>query len=132
MSSLNRINDLSLNYGVTLLDDQPSGPLAPAARPRGMDEAQARVIDERAAPNSEQELNEWLLEDLDFDRDLELPVAFSAAFDASRDNLREWLVNDQGTEPEQTRVIKQTQRLLGEVRANLDLVRFYMTAIFKG
>ena len=132
MSTLGRVNDLSLNYGITLLEQQPAGQLAPAARPTGLDGAPKLSIDERAGSNSDRELNDWLAEDLERNPDLELPVAFNAAFDAARENLREWLVNDQGTKPEATRSIKQAQRLLGEIRANLDLVYFYMTAIFKG
>lgn len=132
MSALGRLNDLSLNHGITLLEQKPAGQLAPAARPSGMDAAPALTIDERAGSNSDRELNDWLADDLERNPDLELPVAFNAAFDAARDGLREWLVNDQGTKPEATRSMKQAQRLLGEIRANLDLVYFYMTAIFKG
>ncbi len=132
MSGFGRINDLSLNYGLTVVKEQTFEPLAPAARPKGLDEAKFRAIDERAGSNTDRELNEWLLEDIPLDPELQLPSAFNTAFDAARDDLREWLVNDQGTQPDQTRAIKLCQRLLTEVRSNLDLVHFYVNAIFKG
>jgi hypothetical protein len=131
-TALNRISDYSLNHGITMLDQKPTGQLAPAARPRGLDESPTANVDERAGSNSDRELNDWLSDDLERNPDLELPAAFNAAFDAACEDLRGWLVNDQGTKPEATRTIKQAQRLLGEVRANLDLVYYYMTAIYKG
>jgi hypothetical protein len=132
MSDFGRISDYSLNHGITLLDKQSTPELAPAARPRGVDASPIEMIDERSGSNSDRELDQWLLADLRRDPELELPVAFNTAFDGCRHNLRDWLVNDRGTKPESTRTIKQTERLLGEVRANLDLVHYYMTAIFKG
>jgi hypothetical protein len=50
----------------------------------------------------------------------------------AREEIRQWLINDQGGKTEDTRVLKQCQRLLTEVRANLDLVQFYVNAVFKG
>jgi hypothetical protein len=61
-----------------------------------------------------------------------LPGPFAESFDLARDEIRQWLVNDKGTQPEDTRVLKQAQRLLSEVRANLDLVHYYVNAVFKG
>lgn len=132
MSEFARLNDLSLNHGLTVISGRPSAPLAPAARPVGMDAAEAMVIDERGGSQAERELEGWLLQDSDIEPDLLLPSAFNDAFDAARGDLRDWLVNDQGTQAEHTRTIKQCQRLLTEVRANLDLVHFYVNAIFKG
>jgi len=132
MSEFSRLNDLSLSHGLTLISNRPAGPLAPAARPQGMDAAEAMVIDERAGSRSDREVEEWLLAETEADPELLLPSAFNEAFDAARDNLRDWLVNDQGTQPDNSRTVRQCQRLLTEVRANLDLVHFYVNAIFKG
>jgi len=132
MSEFARLNDLSLNHGLTVLSGRPSAPLAPAARPVGMEAAEAMQIEERGGSQADRELEAWLLEDSDVDPELLLPGAFNEAFDAAWDDLREWLVNDRGTQAEHTRTIKQCQRLLTEVRANLDLVHFYVNAIFKG
>jgi hypothetical protein len=90
------------------------------------------VIDERAGSKADREVEEWLLAETEADPELLLPSAFNEAFDAARDNLRDWLVNDQGTQPDNSRTVRQCQRLLTEVRANLDLVHFYVNAIFKG
>lgn len=132
MSEFARLNDLSLSHGLTLISNRPAGPLAPAARPQGMEAAEAMVIDERAGSRSDREAEEWLLAETEVDPELLLPSAFNEAFDAARDGLRDWLVNDQGTQAEQARTVRQCQRLLTEVRANLDLVHFYVNAIFKG
>jgi hypothetical protein len=66
------------------------------------------------------------------DQDLLLPGPFAESFDLAREEIRQWLVNDRGGDPEDTRVLKQCQRLLSEVRANLDLVHYYVNAVFKG
>lgn len=132
MSGFARLNDLSLNHGLTVITDRQTAPLAQAARPVGLEAADAMVIDERSGSQADRELEAWLLEDDQANPDLLLPSAFNEAFDAAREDLRQWLVNDRGTQAEHTRTIKQCQRLLTEVRANLDLVHFYVNAIFKG
>jgi len=132
MSNFARLNDLSLSHGLTVITERQSAPLAQAARPVGLEAAEAMVIDERAGSQADRELENWLLDDNEANPELLLPSAFNEAFDAAREDLREWLVNDRGTQAEQTRTIKQCQRLLTEVRANLDLVHFYVNAIFKG
>jgi hypothetical protein len=132
MTGFARLNDLSLNHGLTLLTEKQTAPLAPAARPMGVDAAQTMVIDERAGSQADRQLDAWLLDEVEIDPDLVLPSAFNQAFDGAREDLRQWLVDDRGSEAENTRTIKQCQRLLTEVRANLDLVHFYVNAIFKG
>jgi hypothetical protein len=80
MSEFARLNDLSLSHGLTLISNRPAGPLAPAARPQGMDAAEAMVIDERAGSKADREVEEWLLAETEADPELLLPSAFNEAF----------------------------------------------------
>jgi hypothetical protein len=93
---------------------------------------QTHVVDERTGSNADREWMDWLKDEESDDPDLMLPGPFAESFDLARDEIRQWLVNDKGTQPEDTRVLKQAQRLLSEVRANLDLVHYYVNAVFKG
>lgn len=128
-----RVSDLSFRQGLTVIEEKLADPLAPSVRPMGLNAVQATVVDERTGSNADQEWMDWLHnEQTEDDPELLLPGPFAEAFDLARDEIRQWLVNDKGTQPEDTRVLKQAQRLLSEVRANLDLVHYYVNAVFKG
>jgi hypothetical protein len=127
-----RLSDLSFRQGLTLIDEKVADPLAPSVKPMGLNSVQAHVVDERTGSNADREWMDWLKDDESDDPDLMLPGPFAESFDLARDEIRQWLVNDKGTQPEDTRVLKQAQRLLSEVRANLDLVHYYVNAVFKG
>lgn len=132
MSDSTRISEYSFRQGLTLLDERVSDPLAPAIRPMALDSIDAHVLDERAGSRAEREWNEWARGDQQEEPELLLPSAFSESFDLARDEIRQWLVNDTQTQPDNTRALKLCQRVLTEVRANLDLVHYYIHAVFKG
>ena len=132
MSDLTRISEYSFRQGLTLLDERVSDPLAPAIRPMALDSIDAHVLDERAGSRAEREWNEWARGDQQEEPELLLPSAFSESVDLARDEIRQWLVNDTQTQPDNTRALKLCQRVLTEVRANLDLVHYYIHAVFKG
>jgi hypothetical protein len=128
-----RISDFSFRQGVTLMDEGIADPLAPSVRPMGLDSVKSLLVDERTGSNADREWMAWVQDKAqDEDPDLQLPGRFEETFDLSREEIRQWLINDQGGKTEDTRVLKQCQRLLTEVRANLDLVQFYVNAVFKG
>lgn len=128
-----RVSDFSFRQGVTLMEGAVADPLAPSVRPMGMDSVQSLTVDERSGSQADREWMSWVQEKAqDDDPELLLPGPFAQSFDLARDEIRQWLVADQGGQPEDTRVLKQCQRLLSEVRANLDLVQYYITAVFKG
>lgn len=128
----NRVSDFSFRQGLTVIDEKIADPLAPSVKPMGLNSVQANVVDERTGSNADREWMDWVQDKAEDDPELLLPGPFAEAFDMARDEIRQWLVNDKGTEPEDTRVLKQAQRLLSEVRANLDLVHYYVNAVFKG
>jgi hypothetical protein len=132
MSEMNRISDYSFRQGLTLLDERVNDPLAPAIRPMALDSMEAHVLDERAGSRAEREWNDWARGEQQEDPELLLPGAFIESFDLAREEIRQWLVNDQQTQPDNTRALKMCQRVLTEVRANLDLVHYYIHAVFKG
>jgi hypothetical protein len=128
-----RISDFSFRQGVTLMDEGVADPLAPSVRPMGLDSVKSLLVDERTGSHADREWMSWVQEKAqDEDPDLQLPGRFAESFDLAREEIRQWLINDQGSKTEDTRVLKQCQRLLTEVRANLDLVQFYVNAVFKG
>lgn len=128
-----RISDFSFRQGVTLMDEGVADPLAPSVRPMGLDSVKSLLVDERTGSHADREWMSWVQEKAqDEDPDLQLPGRFAESFDLAREEIRQWLINDQGSKIEDTRVLKQCQRLLTEVRANLDLVQFYVNAVFKG
>jgi hypothetical protein len=127
-----RISDFSFRQGLTVMEEQVADPLAPSVKPIGLNSVKATVVDERTGSNADREWMDWLQDEREDDPDLLLPGPFAEAFDLARDEIRQWLVNDKGSQPEDTRVLKQAQRLLSEVRANLDLVHYYFNAVFKG
>jgi hypothetical protein len=128
-----RISDFSFRQGVTLMDEGIADPLAPSVRPMGLDSVKSLLVDERTGSNADREWMAWVQDKAqDEDPDLQLPGRFAETFDLAREEIRQWLINDQGGKTEDTRVLKQCQRLLTEVRANLDLVQFYVNAVFKG
>ncbi len=115
------------------MDEKVADPLAPSVRPMGLDAVKSLVVDERSGSEADREWMGWVQEKAqDDDPELLLPGPFTEAFDLAREEIRQWLVSDQGGQPEETRVLKQCQRLLSEVRANLDLVQYYVNAVFKG
>ena len=127
-----RVNEFSFRQGLTVMDGQVADPLAPSVRPIGLNAVEALVVDERTGSEADREWLQWVQEEGDDDPELLLPGPFAEAFDLARDEIRQWLVNDRGAQPEDTRVLKQCQRLLSEVRADLDLVQYYINAVFKG
>ena len=128
-----RISDFSFRQGVTLMDEGIADPLAPSVRPMGLDSVKPLLVDERTGSHADREWMAWVQDKAqDEDPDLQLPGRFVESFDLAREEIRQWLINDQGSKTEETRALKQCQRLLTEVRANLDLVQFYVNAVFKG
>lgn len=132
MRDLTRVSEYSFRQGLTLLDERVSDPLAPALRPMVLESTEFRVLDERTGSIAEREWNEWARGELQDQPDSLLPGAFSESFDLAREEIRQWLVNDTQTQPDNTRALKLCQRVLTELRANLDLVHYYIHAVFKG
>lgn len=129
----NRVSDFSFRQGLTVLEEKNADPLAPSVRPIGLDAVAPHLVDERTGSQADQEWMQWVQDDAqDDDPELQLPGPFAETFDLAREEIRQWLVNDQGSQPDDTRVLKQCQRLLSEVRANLDLAHYYINAVFKG
>lgn len=128
-----RISDYSFRQGLTMLEGTVADPLAPSVRPMGLDSVTNLVVDERAGSESDREWMAWVQEKAsDDDPELLLPGPFAHAFDLAREEIRQWLVSDQAGQSEEARTLRQCQRLLSEVRANLDLVHYYVNAVFKG
>lgn len=129
----NRVSEFAFRQGLTLIEDQITDPLAPSVRPMGLDAVQPHLVGERTGSQADHEWLHWIQDDSkDDDPELQLPGPFAESFDLAREEIRQWLVNDQGGQPDGTRVLKQCQRLLSEVRANLDLAHYYINAVFKG
>lgn len=127
-----RVSDFSFRQGLTVMDSGVADPLAPSVRPIGLSGVEALVVGERTGSQADQEWLAWVLDGDEDDPELLMPSAFAETFDLARDEIRQWLVSDSGSTPEDTRVLKQCQRLLSEVRSNLDLLQFYVNAVFKG
>ena len=128
-----RISDYSFRQGLTLLEGTVAEPLAPSVRPMGLDAVAHFIVDERTGSESDREWMAWVQEMSDADDpELLLPGPFAQSFDLAREEIRQWLVTDQAGDSSDARTLKQCQRLLSEVRANLDLVHYYVNAVFKG
>lgn len=128
-----RISDYSFRQGLTLLEGTVAEPLAPSVRPMGLDAVTHGIVDERTGSQSDREWMAWVQEMSEQDDpELLLPGPFAQAFDLAREEIRQWLVSEQAGDSVDARTLRQCQRLLSEVRANLDLVHYYVNAVFKG